>query len=317
MKLITPSIWAELCRSFTTRLAYHSFTLINTYICIFSFNPNSPGFFTRPFQTLIQIFPGLALGSNGSSFREPQMHLRAGAFESLCNGVRGQDYCILLPTCMSSFNSNLAATQKTHFSLLAHVFASELLPVATVASFCCEGPVQKLPWKNALFAPEISWRTSWFLHKASENLFRRTSWYRETSGTWICTFNWRTPQAAMLGPRQSQGWIHQASHLDTLTLLSASKRYPSEWTTKTQSCEHGNDTATVYDYMSLPAELLSSKLCWALLSHFRSGPPCLLTGAIASQVIQAHILIKKRTINAHANCLQLKFMINGYNIITT
>lgn len=43
--------------------------------------------------------------------------------------------------------------------------------------------------------------------------------------------------------------------------LNITKCYLSEWTTKTQSCEHGNDTATVYDYMSLPAELLSSKLC--------------------------------------------------------
>ncbi len=32
------------------------------------------------FLTLIQIFPERALGSNGSSFREPQMHLRTGAF---------------------------------------------------------------------------------------------------------------------------------------------------------------------------------------------------------------------------------------------
>ncbi len=101
--------------------------------------------------------------------------------------------------------------------------------------------------------------------QASENLFHRTSWYQEISGTWICTFNWRTPQAAMLGPRQSQGWIHQASHLHTLTILNT-KCYLSEWTTKTQSCEHGNDTATVYDYNSLPAELHSNKLCWAI-SH--------------------------------------------------
>lgn len=192
------------------------------------------------------------------------MHLRTGAFWKLVQRRKRtglvQDYCILLPTCCHT---------KKRFSLLA-VFASELLPVATVTSFCCEGPVQKLPWENALFAPEKSWRTSWFLHKAWENLFRRTSWYREISGTWICTFNWQTSQAAMLGPRQSQGWIHQASHLDTLTLLSqVSKYYLSEWTTKTQSCEHGNDTATVYDYMSLPAELLSSKLCWAIsdLAH--------------------------------------------------